>query len=83
MGGGLGETTRAAPHAAEYSRVSTIDARCVVVFQPLVLATMGFEFRPARVAEKLPIGGRMGHRVGSKLCPLCHRLEDHEQVLRH
>ena len=25
----------------------------------------------------------MGHRVGSKLCPLCHRLEDHEHVLRH
>ena len=25
----------------------------------------------------------MGHRVGSKLCPLCHTLEDHEHVLRH
>ena len=24
----------------------------------------------------------MGHWVGSKLCPLCHRLEDHEHVLR-
>ena len=25
----------------------------------------------------------MGHRVGSKLCQLCHKLEDHEHVLRH
>ena len=33
--------------------------------------------------KKLPIGGRMGHRVGSKLCPLCHKLEDHKHVLRH
>ena len=24
-----------------------------------------------------------GHRVGSKLCPLCHELKDHEHVLRH
>ena len=25
----------------------------------------------------------MGHRVGSKLCPLCHKHEDHEHVLWH
>ena len=25
----------------------------------------------------------MGHRVGSALCPLCHKLEDHPHVLRH
>ena len=30
-----------------------------------------------------PIGGRMGHRVGTKLCPLCHWLENHEHVLPH
>ena len=33
--------------------------------------------------KKLPIGGRMGHRVGGKLCPMCQRLEDHKHVLRH
>ena len=26
---------------------------------------------------------RMGHLVGSKLCPLCHKPEDLEHVLRH
>ena len=23
----------------------------------------------------------MGHQVGSKMCPFCHRLEDHEHLL--
>ena len=33
--------------------------------------------------KKTPIGGRMGHQVGSKKCPLCRRPEDHEHALRY
>ena len=33
--------------------------------------------------KKLRIGSRMGQRVGSALCPLCSRLEDHTHVLCH
>ena len=83
MGGGLGETARTAPHAAQYNGVTTTGARRVVVFQLLVFAIVGFGFHPACIVEKIPSGGRMGHRVVSKLCPLCHWLEDHEHMLQH
>ena len=31
--------------------------------------------------KKLPISGRMGHRVGHNLRPICHKLEDRGHVL--
>ena len=52
-------------------------------FNRLYLPQGDLDFIRRVLRKNLPIGGRMGHRVGSKLCPLCHRLEDHEHVLRH
>ena len=52
-------------------------------FTCLYLPQWDLDFIRRVLWEKLPIGGRMGHHMGSKLCPLCHRLEDHEHVLRH
>ena len=83
MGGGLGATTRFALHPTKYSRVATIGAKGMATFRSLIFATVGFGFYQTSSKTKLPIGGRMGYRVGSKLCPLCHKLVDHEHVLRH
>ena len=52
-------------------------------FRRLYLPNWDLDFIRRALWKKLPIGGRTGHRVGSKLCPLCHKLEDHEHVLRH
>ena len=52
-------------------------------FNRLYLPQWDLDFIWRVLWKNLPIGGRMGHRVGSKLCPLCHRLEDHEHVLWH
>ena len=53
------------------------------VFGRLYLPKWDLDFIQRALWKKLPIGGTMGHRVGTKLCPLCHKLEDHEHVLRH
>ena len=47
-------------------------------FSQLYLPKWDLDFIQRVFWKKLPIGGRMGHQVGSKLCPLCHPLEDHE-----
>ena len=52
-------------------------------FNRLYLPQWDLDFIRRVLWKKLPIGGRMGHHVGSKLCPLCHRLEDHEHMLRN
>ena len=52
-------------------------------FGRLYLPKWDLDFIRRALWKTLPIGGRMGHRVGSKLRPLCHKLEDHEHVLWH
>ena len=52
-------------------------------FGRLHLPKWDLDFMRRVLWKKLPISGRMGHRVGNKLCLLCHRLGDHEHVLRH
>ena len=53
------------------------------ISQRLCLATWDLKFMHRTLWKKLPIGGRMGHRVGNGKCPICGTLEDHERILRH
>ena len=52
-------------------------------FGRLFLPKWDLDFMRRVLWKKLPMGGCMGHRVGSKLCSLCNRLDDHEHVLWH
>ena len=81
VGGGLG----AAEHFAQIRKVEA-PRQSPEVWKPcgqLHLPKWDLDAMRRVVWNKLPIGGRMGHRVGSKLCPLCHKVEDHAHVLRH
>ena len=53
------------------------------IFRRLFLPKWDMDFIRRTLWKKLPINGRMGHRVGNGKCPICGRLEDHEHVLRH
>ena len=83
-GGGLGAVVHFALYATKLSGVAAADFGSVATFQSLVFTIVGFGFHSAGFMEiTAHWGGWMGHPVGSKLCPLCHKLEDHEHVLRH
>ena len=52
-------------------------------FNCLYLPHWDLDFIRRVLWKKFPIGWRRGQRVGSKLCSLCRRVDDHKQVLRN
>ena len=53
------------------------------MFRKLFLPKWNLDFIRRALWKKLPIGGKMGHRVGNGKCPICGRLEDHEHLFWH